>query len=71
MFKRMDEWNDSPDLQSQYPTLTKYLRHVFQELGEAEQDKAIEDAKTTSANIFQNFVSSMSKPKDDEDELFI
>jgi len=71
MFKKMDEWNESAELQSQFPTLEKYVRHVFEEIGESEQDEAVQNTKNSSANIFKNFVEKMSKPHDGDEELFI
>jgi len=32
MFKKMDEWAESPELKNQFPRLANYLRHVFNEL---------------------------------------
>ena len=63
MFKKMDEWNESPELKNQFPRLALYLRHVFNQLGQDEQDQMVDDhinnIKSKSNQGFMDFIKKM------------
>ena len=46
-FEKMDEWNESPILQKEFPQLGAYMSHHFKQLGEEikKQDKMSQEVK--------------------------
>ena len=72
MFEKMEEWNNSPELQKQHPFLGTYMSKVFKELGEdikdSELDIHIKSIKDSAGTKFLDFIESM-KNKKAEDEI--